>query len=98
MGTVDAGSQPSTLEPSRIETRVEKGVTMPHVRSVRRTSAVDHIELVAAGVRAKGEFHCVECGYGVTVYRALPVCPMCGSEEWEKSDWSPLARARSILQ
>ena len=44
----------------------------------------------------KGEFHCSECGYGVTVYRALPVCPMCGGEEWEQSAWSPLSRARSV--
>jgi hypothetical protein len=94
MGTVDAGSQSRTLQPSR----VEKGVTMPQLGSVRRTSVGDHVELVAAGVRAKGEFHCSECGYGVTVYKVLPVCPMCGSEEWEKSDWSPLGRARSILQ
>ena len=46
----------------------------------------------------KGEFHCAECGYGVTVYRTLPVCPMCGGGEWEQSAWSPLSRARSVLQ
>ena len=46
----------------------------------------------------KGEFHCAECGYGVTVYRALPVCPMCGGGEWEQSAWSPLSRARSVRQ
>jgi len=61
-------------------------------------SSDDFVDFVASGARVKGDFHCAECGYGVTVYKALPVCPMCGSEEWEKSDWSPLARARSILQ
>ena len=35
-----------------------------------------------AGARAKGEFRCEECGYGVTVYRSLPVCPMCHGTEW----------------
>ena len=31
-----------------------------------------------AGARAKGGFRCRDCGYGVTVYRSLPTCPMCG--------------------
>jgi rubrerythrin len=71
---------------------------MPDVDSASYAAVADDVEFVAAGVRVKGEFHCTQCGYGVTVYRALPVCPMCGSEEWEKSDWSPLARARGALQ
>ena len=57
----------------------------------------DYVDFVRTGVNVKGEFHCAECGYGVTVYRALPVCPMCGGEEWEQSAWSPLSRARSVL-
>lgn len=45
-----------------------------------------------AGDAAKGEFHCTECGYGVTVFKALPTCPMCGGEGWEQSSWSPFNR------
>jgi hypothetical protein len=39
-----------------------------------------------AGAAAKGEFRCVDCGYGVTVYGKLPRCPMCGTESWEQLD------------
>jgi hypothetical protein len=46
-----------------------------------------------AGQHVKGEFHCAECGYGVTVFRELPVCPMCGGSTWEQSTWSPFSRA-----
>jgi Zn finger protein HypA/HybF involved in hydrogenase expression len=35
-----------------------------------------------AGTVARGEFHCTECGYGITVHRALPACPMCRGSEW----------------
>ena len=35
-----------------------------------------------AGDVLQGDFRCVECGYGVTIYRALPVCPMCGGSAW----------------
>ena len=45
-----------------------------------------------AGARAKGEFKCSDCGYGVTVYRTLPVCPMCRSEQWERVPWRPFSR------
>ena len=48
-----------------------------------------------AGMRAKGEFRCAECGYGVTVYRALPACPMCQGTEWERVPWRPYARPYS---
>ena len=30
-----------------------------------------------AGASARGEFHCTECGYGITVHHILPTCPMC---------------------
>ncbi len=49
-------------------------------------------ELVT-GAKAKGEFRCSDCGYGVTVYRELPPCPMCGSDVWEQLGWSPMTRA-----
>jgi hypothetical protein len=57
----------------------------------------DYVHFTPAGTHVKGEFHCAECGYGVTVYRTLPVCPMCGGGQWEQSAWSPLSRARSVL-
>jgi len=50
------------------------------------------VELVA-GARVKGEYRCTDCGYGVTVYRELPRCPMCGSESWEQLAWSPFSRS-----
>jgi hypothetical protein len=47
------------------------------------------VNFLRAGTSAKGEYHCSECGYGVTVFRALPLCPMCGGNGWELSTWSP---------
>jgi rubrerythrin len=52
---------------------------------------------LAAGVRVKGEYRCIKCGYGITVYRMLPRCPMCGQEKWEQQDWSPFGRAAATL-
>jgi hypothetical protein len=89
MGTVESRSH---------GTVVEEGVTMRDVDAAGRESVGDFVDFLAAGARVKGEFHCAECGYGVTVYRALPVCPMCGGDQWEQSAWSPLTRARSITQ
>ncbi len=59
-----------------------------------QASIEDDPALRLAGGSAKGEFHCAECGYGVTVYRTLPSCPMCAGEVWEQSAWSPFARSR----
>lgn len=36
------------------------------------------------GDRARGEFRCAGCGYGVTVRTTLPVCPMCRGLDWEE--------------
>jgi rubrerythrin len=47
---------------------------------------------LTAGARVKGEYRCKDCGYGVTVYRELPTCPMCRSEQWKQADWNPLGR------
>jgi hypothetical protein len=58
-----------------------------------RGTAEDFVEILLAGVQVKGEFHCSECGYGVTICRELPLCPMCGNESWEQTDWSPFGRA-----
>jgi hypothetical protein len=74
---------------------VGKGVIMRDV-DVGREPAGDFVDFLSAGARVKGEFHCAACGYGVTVYRTLPVCPMCGGSEWEQSAWSPLSRARNL--
>ena len=71
---------------------------MSEVRPAGVESSGDFVAFVEAGARVKGEFHCADCGYGVTVYRTLPACPMCGCEQWEQSAWSPLTRARSVLQ
>jgi len=56
-----------------------------------------YVQFWAAGTTAKGEFHCSECGYGITIVRALPVCPMCGGTSWEQSQWSPFSRSGSTL-
>jgi rubrerythrin len=44
---------------------------------------------LCAGHAARADFRCQHCGYGVTIQRALPVCPMCRGEHWEA--W-PVAR------
>jgi rubrerythrin len=41
------------------------------------------VAFLGAGDRAVGEFRCSQCGYGVSVQRALPLCPMCGGTAWE---------------
>jgi len=56
-------------------------------------TGVDFGDVFPAGVSAKGEFHCSDCGYGVTVFRELPSCPMCGGDSWEQSTWSPFRRS-----
>jgi rubrerythrin len=51
------------------------------------------VEFLSSGARAKGEYQCAECGYGVTIFSVLPRCPMCGGGAWEQTTWSPFARA-----
>jgi len=63
-----------------------------------REAPEDYVQFVPAGEHVKGEYRCAECGYGVTVYRELPRCPMCGNETWEQSAWSPFGLARNVLQ
>jgi hypothetical protein len=53
---------------------------------------LDFVEFFATGERVKGEYHCSECRYGVTIYTALPRCPMCGGGSWEHTTWSPFSR------
>jgi hypothetical protein len=67
---------------------------MEHViESSTATGVDDYVQFFPTGSNAKGEYHCSECGYGVTVFRTLPRCPMCGGESWEQSTWSPFRRA-----
>jgi hypothetical protein len=35
------------------------------------------------GQAARGDFRCADCGYGVTIRRTLPACPMCRGEGWD---------------
>ena len=49
--------------------------------------------VLTTGASVKGQFHCTECGYGVTVSRELPRCPMCAGEEWHQSAWTPISNA-----
>ena len=60
--------------------------------STQAVEADDYVQFWATGDRAKGEFHCAGCGYGVVVHSQLPTCPMCSSNSWEQSAWSPFAR------
>lgn len=59
-------------------------------------SGDDFVEFLATGASVKGEFHCSECGYGVTVYTQLPRCPMCGGEAWEQAAWHPFTRESTV--
>jgi rubrerythrin len=61
-----------------------------------QVAAPDELDTrLAAGTRVKGQYRCADCGYGVTIYTELPLCPMCGAESWEQIDWSPFGRGRS---
>ena len=62
-----------------------------------RVANDDYVEFWVSGDSVKGEFHCAECGYGVTIVRALPLCPMCGGTSWEQSPWSPFTRSQRSL-
>jgi rubrerythrin len=57
----------------------------------------EYVEFRVAGENVKGEFHCSECGYGVAIVRALPLCPMCGGKSWEPAAWSPFSRSAALL-
>jgi rubrerythrin len=60
----------------------------------KETGDDDYVEFVATGASAVGEYHCTDCGYGVTVHSTLPRCPMCSGTSWEQAPWSPFSRAR----
>jgi rubrerythrin len=77
--------------------KYSKGVWMMEGLGTSRTAPDDYVEFWTTGQSVKGEFHCAECGYGVTIVRALPICPMCGGRSWEQSSWSPFGRASALL-
>jgi rubrerythrin len=62
-----------------------------------REATDDYVEFWVAGEAVKGEFHCSDCGYGVTIVRVLPQCPMCGGRSWEQFPWSPFTRSHQVL-
>jgi hypothetical protein len=70
---------------------------MPESTGVEERST-GFVQFWSTGDSVKGEFHCAECSYGVTVYRALPRCPMCGGETWEQVAWSPFSRAHAAAE
>lgn len=43
-------------------------------------------DFAVAGTAVQGEFRCGDCGYGAVVQRALPPCPMCGGDVWERRE------------
>ena len=74
----------------------EEGVSV--IEPTAATDSVeqdDYVRFWATGERVKGEFHCSGCGYGVTVHRELPACPMCASTSWEQAAWRPFTRTIS---
>jgi hypothetical protein len=69
---------------------------MTHEAGSPGTGTDQYVEFWAAGQAVKGEFHCSDCGYGVTIVSSLPICPMCGGESWERTAWSPLTRSAKL--
>jgi rubrerythrin len=67
---------------------------LDEARFTTSSEADGYVEFIRAGQVATGEFHCSNCGYGVTVHAALPACPMCAGKIWEQAAWSPFGRAR----
>jgi rubrerythrin len=46
------------------------------------------VQPLVAGVKVRGEFRCAGCGYGISISRELPRCPMCGTGSWEQLQWA----------
>jgi hypothetical protein len=61
-----------------------------------RTHGDDFVKFWPAGETGTGEYHCSDCGHGVTVVRTLPVCPQCGGTSWEAAAWSPFTRSKTL--
>jgi hypothetical protein len=54
------------------------GIDVPGQRSVQP---------LVTGEKVRGEFRCVGCGYGISISRELPRCPMCGTGSWGQLQW-----------
>ena len=64
----------------------ERGPMSVHEQSeVRRYGPGVH------DIPVRGDFQCQDCGYGVSIVRSLPHCPMCGASAWEPA---PRVRVR----
>jgi hypothetical protein len=62
-------------------------------QGVRQDSDEGYVQFWETGTAAKGQYHCADCGYGVSVQATLPTCPMCGGQVWEPSPTSRSAYA-----
>jgi rubrerythrin len=68
--------------------QIERGVSEEvGATAVEPVSEDGFIAFRAAGEQATGDYRCSQCGYGVSVRRTLPMCPMCGGGTWES--WRP---------
>ena len=67
---------------------------LDEVRVGRDEEPAPPVVFCAAGERAKGEFCCTGCGYGVAIATTLPTCPMCGGERWRAVTWRPFTRTQ----
>ena len=66
-------------------------------QATRRAVPDEFVESFARGALVTGEFHCSECGYGVTVHSQLPRCPMCGGRAWDEEGWRPFAENERVV-
>ncbi len=44
--------------------------------------------ILAGETPGAGDYRCLKCGYIITIAdgEELPICPMCGFEQWSKVD------------
>jgi len=52
---------------------------------VRAAADNGFLPFLLAGEPAAGDFRCSGCGYGVSIDRILPLCPMCGGSSWQET-------------
>lgn len=48
---------------------------------------------VVSGAVDPGDYVCADCGYGVSVSRSLPACPMCRGHGWRQARRKHVRRA-----
>jgi rubrerythrin len=61
-----------------------------------RSEADEYVEFLETGTCVRGEFQCSACGYGIAIREALPACPMCGAETWERVERVPASRTAVV--